>query len=340
MTADHEHHHQRGRGGWRSAVAHLVGGHSHDHGGRIDDRLHTASEGLRAVLISLSGLTATALVQVVVVAMSGSVALLADTVHNFSDALTAVPLGVAFVLGRRRATRRYTYGFGRAEDLAGIFIVAMIALSAGIAVWQAVERLLDPRLVEQPGWVAAAGLIGFAGNEAVAVYRTRVGRRIGSAALVADGLHARTDGLTSLAVVGAAAGAMAGWRLADPIVGLVISLAIANVLRVAARDIFRRLMDAVEPELVDQVDATLATAPGIRGVDRVRVRWVGHELHVDAEVTLDARLGLREAHDRLEGARHLLLHEVPRLADALLHASPTAERDDPHALTRHHFAEP
>lgn len=345
MIEHHDHDHGQGRRqghshgrGRHNLVAHLFGAHSHEPGDRIDSHLEASSEGLRAVAISLGGLGATAVLQVVVVAVSGSVALLADTIHNFSDALTAIPLGLAFVLSRRRPTRRYTYGYGRAEDLAGIFIVAMIALSAGVAAWQAIGRLLDPQDIHQAGWVAVAGLIGFAGNEAVAVHRIRVGRRIGSASLVADGHHARTDGLTSLAVLGAALGSMAGWRLADPIIGLAISLAIVSVLRVAARDIYGRLMDAVDPGLVDQVDAQLAAAPGVRGVERVRVRWIGHQLHVDADVTLDAYIGLTEAHQVLEETRHRLLHDIPRLADALLHASPTSDHGDPHAITRHHFA--
>jgi cation diffusion facilitator family transporter len=345
MIEHHDHDHGQGRRqghshgrGRHNLVAHLFGAHSHEPGDRIDSHLEASSEGLRAVAISLGGLGATAVLQVVVVAVSGSVALLADTIHNFSDALTAIPLGLAFVLSRRRPTRRYTYGYGRAEDLAGIFIVAMIALSAGVAAWQAIGRLLDPQDIHQAGWVAVAGLIGFAGNEAVAVHRIRVGRRIGSASLVADGHHARTDGLTSLAVLGAAVGSMAGWRLADPIIGLAISLAIVSVLRVAARDIYGRLMDAVDPGLVDQVDAQLAAAPGVRGVERVRVRWIGHQLHVDADVTLDAYIGLTEAHQVLEETRHRLLHDIPRLADALLHASPTSDHGDPHAITRHHFA--
>lgn len=332
----HDHGHDQGRG-WRSALAHLVGARGHGHGDPIASHLEADAEGMRALAISLGGLGATALLQVVVVVASGSVALLADTIHNVSDALTAVPLGLAFILGRRRPTRRYTYGYGRAEDLAGIFIVAMIVLSAAIAAWQALGRLVDPREVHQAGWVAVAGLVGFAGNETVAAYRIRVGGRIGSAALVADGLHARTDALTSLAVVGAALGSLAGWQLADPVIGLVISLAIANVLRGAARDIYRRLMDAVDPALVDQVDTHLAAAPGVRGVERTRVRWIGHQLHVDADLILDAHLDLADAHDILEGARHSLLHQVPRLADALLHASPTDDHGDPHAITRHHF---
>jgi cation diffusion facilitator family transporter len=343
QDGDHDHDHAHGDahasgGGWRNAMAHLFGGHSHDPSAPIASHLEADAEGLRALWISLGGLGATALLQVLVVVVSGSVALLADTIHNFSDALTAVPLGLAFMLGRRPATRRYTYGYGRAEDLAGVFIVAMIALSAAVAAWQAIARLLDPQDIHHAGWVAVAGIIGFAGNETVASYRIRVGRRIGSAALVADGLHARTDGLTSLAVIAAALGSLAGWRLADPIIGLVISLAIINVLRSAARDIYRRLMDAVDPELVDQIGTQLRTTPGIVAVERIRVRWIGHQLHVDADVVLDARLGLTDAHDILEDARHKLLHHIPRLADALLHASPTDAHGDPHAMTRHHFA--
>jgi cation diffusion facilitator family transporter len=332
-THIHEHGHSQA-GGVIGAIRHLFCGYSHDPAAAVDSA--TANrEGMRALAISLGGLGVTAVVQVAVVALSGSVALLADTIHNFSDALTALPLGFAFWLGRRPPNRRYTYGYGRAEDLAGIFIVAMIALSAGVAAWQAIDRLVEPQSMDRAGWVAAAGVIGFAGNELVAGYRIRVGRRIGSAALVADGLHARTDGLTSLAVLAAALGSMAGWRLADPIVGLAISAAILNVLRHAARDIYRRLMDRVDPGLVDQIEHQLAHARGIHAVDRVRVRWIGHELHADADVALDSALDVGAAHDVLEDARHRLLHSVPRLGDILLHANP-AGRPDAHDRTSHH----
>jgi cation diffusion facilitator family transporter len=327
MTDHHRHHDHTGRAP-----------HRHDHGDAIADHLEASREGLRALWISLGGLGLTALAQAAVCAASGSVALLSDTIHNVSDALTAVPLGVAFVLGRRRPTRRYTYGYGRAEDLAGVCVVAVIALSATIAASQAVARLVDPRPMHQAGWVAAAGLVGFVGNEAVARYRLHVGRRIGSTALVADGLHARTDGLTSVAVLGAALGSLAGWDMADPVVGLVISVAIIRVLRIAARDVSRRLMDGVDPELVDTVADRLGAVPGVRSVDRVRMRWTGHQLHVDADVELDADLPLARAHEILEDARHTLLHHVARLADAHLHASPAGDGGvDPHAGTRHHF---
>ena len=327
-------HDEGHRYGVLAAIRHMFSAHGHDHADAIDTA--TADrDGMWALVVSLGGLGATAALQVFVVVLSGSVALLADTIHNFSDALTAVPLGIAFWLGRRPPNRRYTYGYGRAEDLAGIFIVAMIALSAGVAAWQAIARLTDPQAIDSPGWVAAAGIIGFAGNELVATYRIRIGRRIGSAALVADGLHARTDGLTSLAVLGAALGSMAGWQLADPIIGLAISAAILNVLRNAARDIYRRLMDRVDPDLVDRVEQQLTHVSGVQTVDRVRIRWIGHELHADADVALDPTLDLAAAHDVLEDARHELLHSVPRLGDILLHANP-AGNPDAHRRTCHH----
>ena len=246
-------------------MVHTLIPHSHDATDSVDDALESSAIGIRAVKISLVALGVTALAQAVIVVLSGSVALAADTIHNFSDALTAVPLWIAFALGTRAATRRYTYGFGRAEDLAGLFVVAMIVLSAVVAGYEAVTRLIHPVRIEHVGWVAAAGLVGFIGNELVALYRIRIGRRIGSAALVADGLHARTDGFTSLAVLLSAGGVALGFPLADPIVGMLITVAILAVLRTAARDVFRRLMDGVDPELVDTAEAALAATAGRDG---------------------------------------------------------------------------
>ncbi|MEO8363884.1 MAG: cation diffusion facilitator family transporter [Ilumatobacteraceae bacterium] len=322
---DHDHHHEHlhSRGGrvfgW---IKNYLAPHSHDAADTVDDALIASAEGMKALKISLLALALTAAAQVVVVVITGSVALLADTIHNFSDALTALPLGVAFILARRPATRRYTYGYGRAEDLAGIFIIAMIAFSAGVAAWVAVQRLIHPRDIGYYGMIIIAGLIGFVGNEFAASYRIRVGRRIGSAALVADGLHARTDALTSLAVVLGALGAWAGWHLADPIVGLLICVAILTVLRQAARDVYRRLMDGVDPNLVDTVEATLLATEGIQRVDAVRLRWIGHELFGQAEVVSDGALSLVKAHEITERARFDLLHRVPRLVEVIIHSKP------------------
>ena len=300
--------------------------HSHDAADSVDDALEASAAGIHAVKSSLLVLGLTAIAQIVVVVISGSVALAADAIHNFSDALTAVPLWIAFALGTKAATRRYTYGLGRAEDLAGLFVIAMITLSAIVAGYEAVMRLTNPEPIEHIGWVALAGLIGFIGNEWVAVYRIRVGRRIGSAALVADGLHARTDGLTSLAVVLAAGGVALGYPLADPIIGLVITVAILAVLRIAVRDVFRRLLDGVDPKMVDNAEQALAAQPGVQAVRSVRMRWIGHRLHADAELDVDPTLNLAQAHRIAHHAEHELTHAVPKLTTALIHAYP-AEHD-------------
>jgi len=297
--------------------------HSHDSADSVDSALEASAQGIRAVKISLVALGVTAMLQLFVVAISGSVALLADTIHNFSDALTAVPLWIAFVLSRRAASRRYTYGYGRMEDLAGLFVVAMIALSAVIAGWEAIDRLIHPSPVSNLGWVAAAGVIGFAGNELVAVYRIRVGQQIGSAALVADGLHARTDGLTSLAVVVGAAGVALGWPAADPVIGLVITVVILGVLRTAARDVFRRLLDGVDPALVDATEKTLLETPGVLGVREVQLRWLGHTLRAEADVEVDPALWVAQAHDIAHHAQRHLISAVRRLTTATIHISPS-----------------
>ncbi|WP_327595820.1 cation diffusion facilitator family transporter [Streptomyces chartreusis] len=324
--------------GLRHRLTHLLKPHSHETADKLDSALESSARGMRALWVSLAVLGVTALAQAVVVVASGSVALLGDTVHNTADALTAVPLGIAFVLGRRTATRRFTYGYGRAEDLAGIAIVLTIAASAAFAAWTAVDRLLDPRPMAQIPAVAVAALVGFAGNEWVARYRIRVGRSIGSAALVADGLHARTDGFTSLAVLLSAGGSALGWQLADPIVGLAITAAIVLVLRDAAREVFRRVMDAVDPELVDAAERALREVAGVREVGELRLRWIGHRLRAEVAVVVDGEATVREAHAIAVEAEHALLHAVPRLTAALVHADPAPApgEADPHLALAHH----
>lgn len=314
----HGHHHHSGFKGW---LMELFVPHTHDAADSIDDAMEASTEGIRALKISMSVLLATTVLQFLVVLFSSSVALLADTIHNFSDALTAVPLWVAFILGRRAATRRYTYGYGRAEDLAGLFIVAVVALSAVVAGWQSVDRLIHPQPLQNLGWVMAAGLIGFAGNEAVAIYRIRVGRRIGSAALVADGVHARTDGFTSLAVVIGAVGVMLGFPLADPIVGLIISAAIMVLLWGTVRSIGRRLMDGIEPELVARAEAALEETPGVLAVRHLQLRWSGHRLQGSARIDL-ADMELSRAEEILDVAEHRLRHALPKLDHMLLAPAP------------------
>jgi cation diffusion facilitator family transporter len=334
----HPHPHDHSPTGIRHRLGHVLTPHSHETADKLDSALESSARGMRALWVSLAVLGVTALVQSVVVVVSGSVALLGDTVHNAADALTAVPLGIAFVLGRRAATRRFTYGYGRAEDLAGIAIVLTIAASAAFAAWAAVDRLLDPRPMTHVPVVAVAALVGFVGNEWVARSRMRVGREIGSAALVADGLHARTDGFTSLAVLVGAGGSALGWQLADPIVGLAITAAIVLVLRDAAREVFRRVMDAVDPDLVDRAEHAVREVEGVRGVGELRLRWIGHRLRAEVAVVVDGEATVRQAHAVAVAAEHALLHAVPRLTAALVHAdpAPVPGEADPHGELAHH----
>ncbi|WKX68710.1 cation diffusion facilitator family transporter [Streptomyces sp. XD-27] len=335
----HEHEHGHGHGHRHGRrLAHLLTPHSHESSDKVDAAMESSAEGMRTLWRSLAILGATTVVQAVIVAISGSVALLGDTVHNAADALTAVPLGIAFLLGRRAATRKFTYGYGRAEDLAGVVIVLTIAASAVFAAWAAVDRLLSPRPVSHLAAVAAAAVVGFLGNEWVARYRIRTGRRIGSAALVADGLHARTDGFTSLAVLLGAGGSALGWHVADPIVGLLITAAILLVLKDAAREVFRRLMDAVDPALVETAERALRQVDGVADLGELRLRWIGHQLRAEVAIVVDGELNLRQAHRVAVEAEHALLHAVPRLTAALVHADPADDpaHTDPHAGLAHH----
>ena len=318
---DHDHDHNTGwLGRLRHGLSEMVGGHSHDASDQIDSALESNAAGRRALLISLVGLGVTAVLQAGVVVLSGSVALLGDTLHNLADALTAVPLLVAFTLARRPPNNRYTYG--RAEDLGGLFVIAMIALSSVLAAYEAIDRLLHPQQVSYLWAVASAGVIGFLGTKIVARYRIRVGRRIGSAALVADGLHARTDGFTSLPVLLGAGGVALGWRWADPVVGLGITVAILGVLRSAVKQVGARLMDAVDPALVDQATAAIASVNGVEEIRELRIRWIGHSLRAEADFTADPNLTITQAHDLAHHAEDHLLADVSRLTAANVHVSP------------------
>ncbi|WP_440711635.1 cation diffusion facilitator family transporter [Herbiconiux sp. YIM B11900] len=309
---DHDGHPHSHPTGVKGILYGLFVPHSHDAADSIDDALEASNQGVRALKISLFVLLATTILQLVVVVISGSVALLADTIHNFSDALTAVPLWIAFVLGRRVATKHYTYGFGRAEDLAGLFIIAVVALSAIVAAYQSIERFFNPQPLHNLWWVIAAGFIGFAGNEIVAVYRIRVGQKIGSAALVADGVHARIDGFTSLAVVIGGFGVILGFPLADPIVGLVISVAIIVLLGGTVRSIGRRLMDGIEPELVDRARHTIEHTTGVLAVPSLQLRWVGHRLQGAVTVAV-ADMPVSAAETIAHEVKHELSHALPNL---------------------------
>src|SRR5712692_4828894 len=322
---DHDGHHDHAQGEHRGHAGH----HGHTHG-VVDPSIVSTDRGLRALKWSFVGLLVTALFQAVVVVLSGSVALLADTIHNFGDAATAIPLGIAFWLARRRPSRRFPYGLGRVEDFAGLAIIMIIAMSAAVATYEAINRLFHPQPVTHLAAVIVASVIGFLGNEGVAIFRIRVGRQIGSAALVADGHHARVDGWTSLSVLLGALGVWAGFPLADPIVGLLISAAIYVLVWQSARAIVTRMLDSVEPEALDEIDHAARHVPGVEEVSDVRARWIGHRLHADVSLTVAADLSVARGHEIAREVRHQLLHHLPQLGSVMLHVDPMGAAGETH----------
>jgi cation diffusion facilitator family transporter len=314
----------------------FVAPHSHDAKDSLDQALDSSKDGIRAVAVSLLILLAVAGVQALVALASGSVAVLGDTLHNAADGLTALPLWLAFRLGRRPPTARFTYGYGKSEDLAGLAVVALIAASAGFAGYEAIDRFVHPRTVTHLGLVMAAAIVGALGNEVVAQYRIRVGRRIGSAALEADGIHARTDGVTSLLVLIGAVGVAFGLRWADPLVGLLITAAILIVGYQAVRSVGQRLLDAVDAAIVDRITQTVGGVDGVTEVTEVRARWAGHRLMAQVRLSVDGALSVTRAHEIAEAAQHELLHDVSNLSEAIIHVDPSGTGLDPHAATAHH----
>lgn len=331
---DHEHEHTHGRMSRLLAAVPFLHGHSHGEP-HVDRAMETSDRGVWALKVSLAGLGATALFQVVIVLMSGSAGLLADGIHNVSDALTAIPLWIAFALARRSATRRYTYGYGRAEDIAGVIIVLMIFLSSLLAAYESAQKLLHPEPLRYVWWVMAAALVGFVGNEGVAILRMRIGRQIGSAALVADGQHARVDGWSSLAVLLGAVGSLLGFPLADPIIGILITLVILFIVKDSAVTMWRRLMDAVEPQQVEALERAARAIPGVSDVHEMRLRWIGHTLYTELHVTVDEDLPTWESHQIAEQVRHALFDAQPKLATVMVHVDPCGHGGtDPHAALR------
>ncbi|MFQ5859959.1 MAG: cation diffusion facilitator family transporter [Dehalococcoidia bacterium] len=302
--------------------------------------LDSTQRGMWAVKVSFVGLLATATFQAVVVAFSGSAALLADTIHNFADATSAIPLWIAFALSRRRETRQYTYGYHRAEDLAGVLILLFIAASAVFAGFESVRKLLSGETPRYLGWALGAGAVGFLGNEAVAQFRIRVGKRIGSAALVADGHHARTDGLTSLAVVLGLIGVLLGFPIADPIVGLVITAVIVVVLvREAGPLVLSRILDRVDPQLVEEIERVARNIPGVLHTHHVRARWIGHLLVAELCISVDGQLTVAQGHQIAEQVQHQMLHGVPMLYRCSVHVDPLETGESLHTATAHHYPE-
>ena len=313
------------------------GHHSHNHShGAIDPGILDTQQGVAAIKWSLLVLLVTALLQLGVVFVSNSTALLADAIHNLTDCATAFPLWIAFTLARWKPTKRFTYGYGRVEDLAGLVVVLTIAASAIGAAYVAIDRLFHPQAVGYISAVMAASVIGFVGNEAVARIRIKAGEKIGSAALIADGFHARTDGFTSLSVLIGALGVWLGYPLADPIIGLFISVVITRVVWQSSKAVFTRLLDGVDPVVIDEIRDAMLKVPGVREVTEVRVRWLGHRMHAEANITVNSELSIERGHEIATEARHQVLHRLNYLSNATIHIDPlNASGEEHHRIEQH-----
>jgi cation diffusion facilitator family transporter len=321
----HDHHHHGHPDGHSlletiASALHLPGyGHSHGH---TDAAMCDNELGIRTVKLALLALGITTVLQIIIYIASNSVALLGDTVHNLGDALNSVPLWIAFVLAKRQANKRYTYGYGRAEDIAGLLIVVSIGFSAAYILWESVQKFIHPQPIQYPGWIALAALVGFIGNELVAVMQIRPGRKIGSEAMIADGLHARTDGFTSLAVLAAAAGVWLGAPILDPIIGVLIGIAIVFITRDAALAMWYRLMDAVDPRLIEKVEQIIGEHEEIKGIPRLQMRWLGHRLYAEATLALAPDLTLAQSEAITDHISHHLYHVLPTLEEATIATIP------------------
>ncbi len=313
-------------------------GHGHEHG-RVDADLYGDKAGLRAVQISTAGMFLVAAIQFAIAIIGGSAGLFADALHNLGDVLTTVALWIAFVISRRAANHRYTYGYYRAEDLAGIFIVLVIIASAVAGAVESIQKLTSGNEPTQLFLSMAAALVGVAGNEILAQYKISVGKRINSVPLIADGQHSRIDGLTSLAAFIGLIGVALGFRIADPIAGLIITVVILTVVYSTTRSVLQRLLDAVDPHIVPSIITITSEVPGVEAVNDVRARWVGHTMQVAMNIEVDPQLTLAKAHDIAEEVRHRLYHDIKGLSEAIIHTDPCSHSGDAHELTAHHRQE-
>lgn len=300
---------------------HSGGEHAHSHG-VVDPSIAASERGLWAVKWSGVLLLTVSFIELAVVAMSRSTALLADMIHNFGDFATVIPLWIAFALMRRAPGRKFSFGYGRVEDLAGVLVVAVLFTNALIAGYEAISRIFHPLPITHLGVVAIASLVSFAGNETVAILRIKVGKEIGSAALIADGHHARVDGWTALAVLVGALGVYLGYPLADPIIGLLITVAIFGIVWTSARTIFTRILDGVEPETLDQLRASALEVSGVEDVTDLRARWMGHQLYAEASVVVASTLSVGEAHVIAAAVEHQLVHHVAHVHGVVIHVCP------------------
>lgn len=308
-------HHDHGL--WHS-VKHAIVPHSHDHAHMISDSADAYRIAMRAAWISLAGMAVTAALQIVIVAISGSVGLFADTIHNLGHLVTTIPLIIALRLARRAPSKSFTFGLRRAEDLVGLFIGLVIAASAGMIFVDVIDAMRHPRDMTNIGWVLAAAIIGALGNELVAQYRIRAGRKVGSAALIAEGQHARADALTSLAVVIGAVGAMFGHGRIDAIVGLFIGVMVVGVLVSSMKSVVSRLLDGVDPHLIDTATHVASDQQGILRVSGVRARWLGHELVMDVLAELESGVSVEKLRHMQTELSERMKSKIPRLEELRL----------------------
>lgn len=327
---EHTHDHNHGHG------THAHGGHGHEHG-RIEADLYGNRAGLRAVQISTAGMLLVSLVQLLIAVVGGSAGLFADALHNMGDVLTTVALWIAFIVSSRAANRRYTYGYYRAEDLAGIFIVLVIIASAVAGAVESILKLTSGNVPTQIYLSMLAAAIGCIGNEVLAQYKISVGKRINSVPLVADGQHSRIDGLTSLAALVGLIGVRLGFPIADPIAGLVITLVIISVVYTTSRSVLQRLLDAVDPHIVPAIMETAMSVEGVEAVTDIRARWVGHTLHIAMNIEVNEQLTLLQAHAIAEEVRHRLFHEIPGVSEVIIHTDPSSASGDYHQEIAHHM---
>lgn len=308
--------------------------HKHSHG-IIDPSIISTEKGIKAVKLSFFVMMITAALQIIVVIFTGSVALLADTIHNFGDAATAIPLWIAFKLGMKKTSKKFTYGYGRVEDLAGVIIVLIILFSAVVAGYESIHRIIYPQKVQNLWAIVVASIIGFLGNEGVAIFRIKVGKEIGSVALIADGYHARVDGYTSLAVLLGAIGIWLGFPLADPIIGILITFAILKIVYDSTKAVFIRLLDGVDPEVLEEIHHTLRHISEIKDIAEIRARWIGHRLHAEINIALNPNITIEEGHTIAMKVRHELFHNINYLSNAVIHIDPL----DKSGEEKHHISE-
>ncbi|MEM7031728.1 MAG: cation diffusion facilitator family transporter [Chloroflexota bacterium] len=320
------HKHPEGVIGWIGAVLHLPG-FDHDHAETdsvaVDEAVRDNNLGILTIWVSLGVLFLTTIFQAAIYYFGNSVALLADTAHNFVDALNSIPLLIAFYLARRLATRRFTYGFGRAEDIAGVFIVLSIVYSAGLILIESFQRLFNPHPLDNLGLIAIAALVGFIGNEGVANLQIRVGKRIGSDAMVADGQHARIDGITSLAVLVAVFGSWINLPILDPIIGILIGVAIVGIAWNAIKKVFYRLMDGVDPGIVSRIEHFAEQVDGVERIAKLRVHWVGHRLFAEITAVVDETRSLVESHYLGQHIQQALYEAIPAMGETVVQFEPS-----------------